>query len=142
MATGSGGSHSPRTESVARLRSIGPPIPFSVSLPSASPATWWGRPRTRGFPLPCKTKSCWREMAVRLALGAGRARILRQLSTESVLLAIIAGAAGMALAALGTRTLGKMHPMATGLDLHPDARVLTFTGALCLLTAVLFGLAP
>jgi predicted permease len=83
-----------------------------------------------------------REMAVRLALGAGRGRILRQLMTESVLLAIIAGAVGTALAALGTRVLGKMHPMATALDLHPDARVLTFTAALCLLTAVLFGLAP
>jgi hypothetical protein len=65
-----------------------------------------------------------KEMAVRLALGAGRARILCQLLTESFLLAIIAGAVGMALAALGTRALGKMHPMASGLDLHPDARVL------------------
>ena len=83
-----------------------------------------------------------REMSVRLALGAGRGRILRQLSTESILLAIIASIAGLALAVLGTRALSKMHPIATGLDLHPDARMLIFTGVLCVLTAVLFGLAP
>jgi predicted permease len=83
-----------------------------------------------------------REMSVRLALGAGRSRIVRQLLTESLLLAVIAGAAGIAFAIWGTHALGKMHPLAVGLDLRPDARLLTFTAALCLLTGILFGLAP
>jgi predicted permease len=83
-----------------------------------------------------------REMSVRLALGAGRSRIVRQLLTESLLLAVIAGAAGIAFAVWGTHALGKMHPLAIGLDLRPDARLLTFTAALCLLTGILFGLAP
>jgi predicted permease len=83
-----------------------------------------------------------REMSVRLALGAGRSRIVRQLLTESLLLAVIAGAAGIAIAIWGTHALGKMHPLAIGLDLRPDARLLAFTAALCLLTGILFGVAP
>ena len=62
--------------------------------------------------------------------------------TESVLLAIIAGMLGVLLAFWGGRALAKMHPMALGLDLHPDVRVLAFTVAACLVTAILFGVAP
>jgi predicted permease len=93
-----------------------------------------------------------REMAVRLALGAGRGRVIRQLLAESALLAILGGALGLLFAWWGTNALAvfmQSGPM-TGpllstnlrLDLHPDARVFAFTAALCLTTAILFGLAP
>ncbi len=91
-----------------------------------------------------------REMAVRLAIGAGAARIVRQLLTESLLLSAIGGAMGLLFASWGANTLVKyastgpmrsMTPSMT-LDVHPDARVLLFTSALCLITGILFGLAP
>jgi putative ABC transport system permease protein len=86
-----------------------------------------------------------REIAVRLALGAGRARLIRQLLTESLLLALIGAAAGVLMAGAGTQYLLKL--LATGrtsvlLDAQPDARALIFTGLLSVLTAMLFGLAP
>jgi putative ABC transport system permease protein len=86
-----------------------------------------------------------REIAVRLALGAGRARLIRQLLTESLLLALIGAAAGVLLASNSTQYLLKL--LASGrdqvlLDAQPDARVLVFTGLLSVLTALLFGLAP
>ncbi|HTS13933.1 MAG TPA: ABC transporter permease [Candidatus Limnocylindrales bacterium] len=87
-----------------------------------------------------------REMAVRLALGAGRARIVRQLLTESILLASIGGILGVLFASWGSRAIisfvsnNQPRPMtfATGLDL----RVLGFTIGISLLTGILFGLAP
>ncbi|MCI0390924.1 MAG: ABC transporter permease [Acidobacteria bacterium] len=86
-----------------------------------------------------------REIAVRLALGAGRARLIKQLLTESLLLALIGGAAGVLMAGAGTQYLLKL--LASGrtsvlLDAQPDARALLFTGLLSVLTALLFGLAP
>src|SRR5215470_10693301 len=86
-----------------------------------------------------------REIAVRLALGAGRARLIRQLLTESLLLALIGAAAGVLLAGAGAQYLLKL--LASGrtsvlLDAQPDARALVFTGLLSVLTALLFGLAP
>ncbi|HEX3742414.1 MAG TPA: ABC transporter permease [Bryobacteraceae bacterium] len=86
-----------------------------------------------------------KEFAVRLALGAGRGRIVGQLLVESLMLAVMSGAAGLALAWWGTAALMRLArtgPWAVELHLRPDGRVLAYTAALCLLTGVLFGLAP
>ena len=86
-----------------------------------------------------------REMAVRLSIGAGRFRVIRQLLTESVLLASIGGAVGVAFAIWGIRFLTFL--LANGSEdftLHPDLnwKVLAAAAALSLLTGLLFGLAP
>jgi predicted permease len=86
-----------------------------------------------------------REIAIRLAVGAGRARVLRQLFTESLLLAIAAGLASTLVAFTATTLLVRMQPplpLRISLDLSPDARVMGFTAAVSLVTAVLFGLLP
>jgi macrolide transport system ATP-binding/permease protein len=85
------------------------------------------------------------EMSVRTALGAGRIRIMRQLLTESVLLAGLGGLAGIALAYAGTQMLLALaFPEATNLPIHasPSPSVLGFACGLSLLTGVLFGVAP
>ena len=85
-----------------------------------------------------------KEMALRLALGAGRARVLRQLLTESVLLAILGGAFGMLLALWGKDLLvAFISPNLPTLDpIHLDVRVLAFNLGLAVLTGLAFGFAP
>lgn len=87
-----------------------------------------------------------REMAVRIAMGAARRRIMRQLLTESLLVSFAGAALGASLAPLGVSGLAafftKNSWMPLQLDLHIDARVLLFTIAAALLTGVGFGLAP
>jgi putative ABC transport system permease protein len=85
-----------------------------------------------------------KEIALRVALGAGRGRIVRQLLTESMLLAIAGGAAGIALAWLGTAAFVKFGPKEIPRinEIHIDTIVLLFSLAASLITGVLFGLAP
>jgi predicted permease len=85
-----------------------------------------------------------KEIAVRLAIGAGRFRLVRQLLTESLLLAALSGAVGLLIAQWGARLLlAYLPPEQTAtFDLAPDAKVLGFTLAVSLLTSLLFGLAP
>ena len=83
-----------------------------------------------------------REVAIRLAIGANWLRLLRQLFTESILLAFLGGIAGSLLAVWGVRLLVTIFGSGTILPLLPDARVLGFTIGICLLTGIFFGLIP
>lgn len=86
-----------------------------------------------------------REMALRVALGAARTRIIRQLLTESLLLFVLGGVGGLVFAFAGSRALEHMplpSEVPIVLDLTPDARVLTFTLVVSLVTGLMFGLAP
>ena len=95
-----------------------------------------------------------REMAIRAALGAGQSRLLRQLLVETLVLSLAGGIAGLGLSALAGAALGRMNAAAAlpytaasnalgqFWSAAPEPRVLLFTLAISILTAVLFGLAP
>ena len=85
-----------------------------------------------------------REMAIRSAVGAGRGRIVRQLITESILLALIAGAAGLALAFWGSRTLMALAPgdIPRLAEAGIDGDVLLFALGISMVASLMFGLAP
>ncbi|HJR61939.1 MAG TPA: ABC transporter permease, partial [Vicinamibacterales bacterium] len=86
-----------------------------------------------------------KEIAIRLALGAGRVRLMRQLLTESVLLSALGGALGLLLAYWlldGLVAADLQLPIPVDDSLSIDGRVLAFTGLLAIATGVLFGLAP
>jgi predicted permease len=87
-----------------------------------------------------------KELAMRFALGAARGRIIRQLLTESLLMAVAGGLLGIVLAYLGASSLAAFlssnWDSSLEISVHPDLRVLGFTIAIALLTGILFGLAP
>ncbi len=85
-----------------------------------------------------------REFAIRTALGAHRGRVIRQLLTESILLASAGGSLGLLLASWGTQAALKVLPSALPRveEIHMDVRVLLFTLAASVLAGILFGLAP
>jgi predicted permease len=92
-----------------------------------------------------------REMAVRVSLGAGRWRLVRQVLTESLLVSSVAALVGIALAWVGASALLRMLssgrplpglPAQLELDVKPDLNVLLFTAAAAVLTGVVFGSAP
>ena len=85
-----------------------------------------------------------RELAIRVALGAGRVRVARQLLTESVMLAVIGGALGLLLAEWGTAAAIAAAPRTVprAEDIGLDARVLLFTLGVSVIAGVVFGLVP
>ena len=86
-----------------------------------------------------------REIALRLAIGASRSRVARQLVTESILLAALGGVAGLCFALWGVRVLAGFLPQGSiplVLSITPDNRVLVFTASVSLATGMLFGLLP
>jgi predicted permease len=92
-----------------------------------------------------RTMSRMREYAIRIALGASRGQLIRQLLAESVLLSLAGGALGLLVAIWGNRLLGSRLQANTGginLDLPLDYRVLGFTLVASLATGLLFGLMP
>jgi predicted permease len=95
--------------------------------------------------LVARAKTRQREIGVRLAIGASRARVIRQLLTESVLLSACGGILGLLLAYWGAPTLLSLiagERQTTPLDVNPDGVVLLFAVAVSLATGLLFGLAP
>jgi len=85
------------------------------------------------------------EIAVRAALGAERPRLIRQLLTESVVIAVVGGAIGVVLALVGVQLLVQLAPagrIPRVEELRVDGRVLLFTAGLSVFTGILFGLAP
>lgn len=87
-----------------------------------------------------------RESAVRLALGAARGRLFRQHLTESLVLALFGGLAGIGLGYMFAQSIHTLfqtgRDVSNVFDLTPDRRVLGYTAALCIVTSLLFGLAP
>src|SRR6185295_11755480 len=82
------------------------------------------------------------EFALRQALGASRLRLMRQLLTESVLLALIGGVCGILLAQWAVSLLVTVIAKTSPLDVRPDFAVLAFTSGLSLASGLLFGIAP
>ena len=83
-----------------------------------------------------------KEVAIRLAMGATRGRLVRQLLGESLVLAAAGGATGIALAWWGVSLLSQLDVLRPGLRFQPSLAVLAFSVGLTMLTGVLFGLAP
>jgi putative ABC transport system permease protein len=85
-----------------------------------------------------------REIAIRMAIGASRGRMIQQLLTESLLLGVLSGAFGLLLAVIGVSLLRSLIPTSylNAQDIGIDGKVLAFTLLISIVTAVIFGLAP
>ena len=83
-----------------------------------------------------------KEIAMRIAIGASSRRLLRQLLTESLLLAFLGGVFGSLLASWGVRLLVRLFGTDASLPLSPDLRMLVFSFAVTMLTGVVFGILP
>jgi predicted permease len=89
-----------------------------------------------------------KEISVRLAVGASRGRLIRQLLTEGAVLAVMGGAAGLMLAGWGSRLVSRLaarggpNPIPFDVDVQPHLAVLAFTAAVSVLTTMLFALVP
>ena len=86
-----------------------------------------------------------KEVAIRLTLGATRARLIRQLLTESILLAVVGGLAGLILNFWLVNLLAALKPavpLPVNVEFHTDWRVLSFTLLLSVLAGIIFGLVP
>ncbi len=95
--------------------------------------------------LVAKAASRQKEIAIRLAMGAGRARIVKQLLAESLLLSALGGLCGLALALVTDRLLLSWLPpelISLKISTTPDLRILLFTIGVSVLTGIIFGLAP
>jgi len=96
--------------------------------------------------LAARAASRRKEVAIRMALGSSRFRLVRLLLTESLVLAALAGIGGLALATWGLGLLLRIKPPVAmpeiSVDLHPDFRVFAFTFVLSVVTGILFGLTP
>ena len=91
-----------------------------------------------------RASSRQREIAVRLAMGAARSRVVRQLVTESLLISLLGGGLGLATAFGGVKALVSLLPsdFPRAQDIHVSAPVLAFTILITVITGLLFGLAP
>jgi predicted permease len=92
-----------------------------------------------------RNSSRQREIDVRLAIGAGRRRIVSQLFTEALVIALLGAVCGVLVASWACRLLVSLlpdSPVPLFFDLQPDSTVLGFTAGLAVVTAILFGLAP
>ncbi len=83
-----------------------------------------------------------RETGIRCALGAGRGRIVRQLLTESMMLALAGGAGGILIASWGAGLAASLIPIQFNIDFEPDGSIVLFSVAVSAGAAVLSGLAP
>jgi predicted permease len=135
LKPGSQGESEPTDNFAAKMRVLAGVVGIALLIASVNVASL----------LLARASARQKEIAVRLALGAGRARLICQLLTESVLLAGLGGVFGLLLANWGGSLLLAVlagSSSAIPFQLSPDPRVLAFTTGVSLLAGILFGLAP